>query len=303
MKKDITLIILAAGMGSRFGGLKQIEAMGPNGEFIIDYSVYDAIKAGFTKIVFLIKRENYNIFKETIGSRVEKHITVEYAFQEGNIPEDFFDLLKDREKPLGTAHAIMCCRDNINGPFAIINADDFYGFDAYKKAFDYLNTVDVNSTDYGMIAYLVKNTLTENGSAKRGICETCDGMLTTLTESKCERVGDKIIASPLSGDPSFEVDGDSVVSMNFLLFTPKLFEQLSVDFPKFLEKNRDNLEKCEYLIPDALENFLKRGESTVKVISTDASWYGVTYREDMPNVKKALLDFSNASVYPKKLWD
>lgn len=303
MKEDITLIILAAGMGSRFGGLKQIESMGPNGEFIIDYSVYDAIKAGFTKIVFLIKRENYNIFKETIGSRVERHIKVEYAFQEGNIPADFYDLLKDREKPLGTAHAIMCCRDNIKGPFAIINADDFYGFNAYKKAVEFLRNIDINSTNYGMIAYLVKNTLTENGSAKRGICEIENGKLKNLIESKCERVQNSIIASPLTGLPSFEVYDNTVVSMNFLLFTPKLFEQLSVDFPKFLEQNKSNLDKCEYLIPEVLGEFLKKDSASVSVIGTDATWYGITYREDVPGVKKALLDFSNTGVYPKKMWD
>ena len=301
--KDITLIVLAGGMGSRFGGLKQIEAMGPNGEFIIDYSVYDAIKAGFSKIVFLIKRENYEIFKETIGSRVDQHIKVEYAFQEGNIPEGFYELLKDREKPLGTAHAIMCCRDNINGPFAIVNADDFYGFDAYKKAAEYLNSVDEDSTDYGMIAYQVKNTLTENGAAKRGICEVVNGKLKNLTESNCERIGDKIVAAPLSGASEFEVYDDTVVSMNFLLFTPKLFEQLDEDFPKFLENNRENLQKCEFLIPDVLERLLQKNEADVHVISTDANWYGVTYREDMPGVKSALSSMVNEGVYPNNLWD
>lgn len=302
MNKNVTLVILAAGMGSRFGGLKQIEAMGPNGEFIIDYSVYDAIKAGFNKIVFLIKRENYDIFKETIGSRVDKHIKVEYAFQEENIPEDFYEVLKDREKPLGTAHAIMCCRNNIDGPFAIINADDFYGYDAYKKAFDYLNNVDVNSTNYGMIAYLVKNTLTENGAAKRGICEVDSGKLLSLTESKCERVDGKIVATPLSGADSFEVSDDTVVSMNFLLFTPRLLEQLDKDFPIYLEDNKDNLEKCEYLIPEVLERLLETNDATVDVISTDASWYGVTYREDMPGVKSALSNMVLDGVYPNDLW-
>ena len=171
MKKDITLVILAAGMGSRFGGLKQIEPMGPSDEFIIDYSVYDAIKAGFNKIVFLIKRENYDLFKETIGARVEPHIKVEYAFQElSNLPIGY-ELPSDRTKPLGTAHAVLCCQDVVNEPFAMINADDFYGRDAFIKAYDFLVNADSNSNNYGMIGYMVSNTLTENGSVKRGVCE------------------------------------------------------------------------------------------------------------------------------------
>ena len=303
MKKDIALIVLAAGMGSRFGGLKQIEAMGPNGEFIIDYSVYDAIKAGFTKVIFLIKRENFDIFKETIGSRVEKHIKVEYAFQEGNIPDCYYDDLKDRKKPLGTAHAILCCRHLIDCPFAIVNADDFYGFDAYKSAYQYLNSVDVNSTDYGMIAYLVDNTLSEAGAAKRGVCEVSSGRLKSLTESSCQRVDGKIVATPLSGGDSFVVDSSAVVSMNFLLFTPRLFKQIEDNFVPFLDENKDNLEKCEYLIPELLEKLLEKGEALVNVINTSSTWYGITYREDMPVVKNALLEFSRNGIYPVNLWD
>ena len=172
MNKDITLLILAAGMGSRFGGLKQIEPMGPNDEFIIDYSVYDALKAGFTKIIFLIKEENYEVFKETIGKRVEPHIKVEYCFQKNdNIPEGY-EIPKERIKPLGTAHAILCCREKINEPFAIINADDFYGRDAYFKASEFLKQSYENKEDkYGMIGYLIKNTITEYGAVKRGVCQ------------------------------------------------------------------------------------------------------------------------------------
>ena len=170
MKKDVTLVILAAGMGSRFGGLKQIEPMGPSDEFIIDYSVYDAIKAGFNKIVFIIKRENYELFKETIGKRVEPHIKVEYAFQElNNLPKGW-DIPSGRMKPLGTAHAVLCAKDYVNEPFAMINSDDFYGRDAFIKAYEYLSNTDNDSSKYGMIGYMVANTLTENGSVKRGVC-------------------------------------------------------------------------------------------------------------------------------------
>ena len=188
MKK--TLLILAAGMGSRFGGLKQIEPIGPNGEFIIDYSIYDAKQAGFTKVVFLIKEENYEIFKETIGKRVEKQIETEYAFQKNdNLPEEYQELLKARIRPLGTAHAILCAKDKINEPFAIINADDFYGRDAYQKASNYLDTIKEN--EYGLVAYRLGNTLTPNGSAKRGVCEVTDNNeLIKLTESKVTLKGE-----------------------------------------------------------------------------------------------------------------
>ena len=225
MDRDITLVILAAGMGSRFGGLKQIEPLGSNGEFIIDYSVYDAIKAGFTKIVFLIKEENYDIFKETIGARVEPHIKVEYCFQKNdNLPEGY-TLPEDRVKPLGTAHAILCCREKVNEPFIIINADDFYGRDAFEKGAEFLKSIkDEKPYPYGMIAYLVKNTITENGAVKRGVCEIDGDVLNKITESSVERIDGKIIAKPLSGSEPFEVDEDDTVSMNMLLFTPSIFD-------------------------------------------------------------------------------
>ena len=189
MNKDLTLVILAAGMGSRFGGLKQIEPMGPNGEFIIDYSIYDAIKAGFNKVVFLIKEENYNIFKETIGSRVEKHIKVEYCFQNNENVPVFYEELKERKKPLGTAHAILCCKDKVNEPFMMINADDFYGRDAYMKGAEFLRNINLESEvhQYGMIGYKVKNTITENGAVKRGVCKVENNELVKLVESSVER--------------------------------------------------------------------------------------------------------------------
>ena len=304
MNKDITLVILAAGMGSRFGGLKQIAPLGPNDEFIIDYSVYDAIKAGFTKIVFLIKEENYNIFKETIGSRVEPHINVEYCFQKNdNLPEGY-EIPKERTKPLGTAHAILCCKDKVHEPFMIINADDFYGRDAYLKGADFLkNVIDEKPYPYGMVGYLVKNTITENGSVKRGVCEVKNDELVKITESSVERKDNTIIATPLSGEEAFEVKENDTVSMNMLLFTPSIFDYIEDHFKEFLDENKDNLEKCEYLIPDILFKTIKDEYATVKVLTTTATWYGVTYKEDSENVKKALKDLVDSGEYPNDLWD
>lgn len=303
MDRDITLVILAAGMGSRFGGLKQIEPLGPNGEFIIDYSVYDAIKAGFTKIVFLIKEENYDIFKETIGARVEPHIKVEYCFQKNdNLPEGY-TLPEDRVKPLGTAHAILCCREKVNEPFIIINADDFYGRDAFEKGAEFLKSIkDEKPYPYGMIAYLVKNTITENGAVKRGVCEIDGDVLNKITESSVERIDGKIIAKPLSGSEPFEVAEDDTVSMNMLLFTPSIFDYIESHFKEFLDSNKDNLEKCEYLIPDVLFDTIKEGYATAKVIKTTSAWYGVTYKEDAEGVKKALKKLVDENVYPNHLW-
>ena len=303
MDNEPILVILAAGMGSRFGGLKQIAPLGPNDEFIIDYSVYDAIKAGFTKIVFLIKEENYNIFKETIGSRVEPHIKVEYCFQKNdNLPEGY-EIPKERTKPLGTAHAILCCKEKVHEPFMIINADDFYGRDAYLKGADFLkNVIDEKPYPYGMVGYLVKNTITENGSVKRGVCEVDNGKLLRITESSVERKDNKIIATPLSGEQAFEVEENDTVSMNMLLFTPSIFNYIEEHFKEFLDENKDNLEKCEYLIPDILFKTIKDEYSTVTVLKTTATWYGVTYKEDSDNVKKALKELVDSGEYPNNLW-
>ncbi len=302
MNKEISLVIMAAGMGSRFGGLKQIEPMGPAGEFIIDYSVYDAIKAGFTKIIFIIKKENYSIFKETIGKRVEDKIKVEYVFQElNNLPEGY-TIPASREKPLGTAQAILCCKDVVNTPFAIINADDFYGKDAYIKAAEYLQKVDNNSVDYGLIAYHVKNTITDNGSVKRGICKIKDGYLTDLIESKVERKNNVITATPLNGTPSFEIEENQTVSMNMLLFSPTIFKFIEDNFKHFLEDNKNKIETAEYLIPDLLQKLLRNKEVTAKVIETTATWYGVTYKEDKEIVKQALLELTENKTYKRNLW-
>lgn len=303
MKKDVTLVILAAGMGSRFGGLKQIEPMGPSDEFIIDYSVYDAIKAGFNKIVFIIKRENYELFKETIGKRVEPHIKVEYAFQElNNLPEGF-SIPDDRVKPLGTAHAVLCAKNFVNEPFAMINSDDFYGRDAFIKAYDFLSTTNSTSSKYGMIGYMVANTLTENGSVKRGVCDVDDNdYLKSITESKVERVNNEIIANPLDGSDSFVVGEEDTVSMNYLLFTPSIFDYIEEGFSDFFINNKDNLLTSEYLIPDVVSKLINEGKASMKVIRTSASWHGVTYREDTPDVKASIRKLVDKGEYNSNLW-
>ena len=301
MKKDLTLVLMAAGMGSRFGGLKQIEPMGPNGEFLIDYSIYDALKEGFTKVVFIIKEENYEIFKETIGKRVESHIPVEYVFQKiDNIPS-FVNIPADRVKPWGTAHAIYCTKDAITTPFITINADDFYGRDAFRVAANFLQ--NANPKEYANVGYKVTNTMTENGSVKRGVLETENGKLTSLIESKIEKNAEgKIIAEPLSGAASFEVSSDALVSMNMLCFDPSLFPYLEEKMDKFFKDNEADLTSCEFLIPDVMNDANNEGYATTTVLNTDAVWYGVTYKEDTQNVRKSLKELVDKGVYPNDLW-
>ena len=304
MNKDLTLVILAAGMGSRFGGLKQIAPLGPNGEFIIDYSVYDAIKAGFNKIVFLIKEENFDLFKETIGKRVEPHIKVEYCFQKNDNVPDGYTIPEDRIKPLGTAHAVLCCKDKVHEPFAMINADDFYGRDAYETAAKFLANISSKTPhEYGLVGYLVKNTLTENGAVKRGTCEIKDGKLTGILECNVAREGDKIIAKPLDGTDPFEVHEDDTVSMNMLLFDPSVFAYLEESMVKFLEANKEDLSKCEIFMPEVLFAATKENYATVEVLPTSATWYGVTYKEDADGVKEALKTLVENKDYPNDLWE
>ena len=295
-----TLLVMAAGMGSRFGGLKQIEPMGPNGEFLIDYSVYDAKLAGFTKIVFIIKEENYDIFKETIGKRVEPYIETEYVFQDDSNLRENYSGLKTRVKPLGTGHAILCAKDKVKTPFAIINADDFYGRDAYMVASKYLDKID--DKHYAVVGYKVGKTLSPNGAAKRGICKEENGKLKDLIESSVEKIDDKIIAKPLDGDTDFTVEDDSLVSMNMLLFTPKIFDYLEEKLIKFLETNKNDLSKCEFLIPDVVKDAIKEDRVEVDLLSTNAIWHGVTYKEDKEEVVKAIDELIKEKVYPNKLW-
>lgn len=303
MDKNKTLVIMAAGMGSRFGGLKQIEPIGPNGEFIIDYSIYDAIKAGFNRVVFIIKEENFDIFKETVGNRVSNHIKVDYVFQDiNNLPEEF-RVPEGRVKPWGTSHAIMSCCGVVNEDFIVINSDDFYGRDAFIQAYKFLtNREENNLNEYANITYKVANTLTENGSVKRGVCEIKDNYLTSLIESKVERVDGKIIASPLDESEPFEVEEDANVSMNFFAFTPDILDYLKNNFAKFLNNNKDNLDKCEYLLPESVFEKIKEENMKVRVVTTSSKWYGVTYKEDKESVVNAIRNMIESGEYPENLW-
>lgn len=300
----MTLVIMAAGMGSRFGGLKQVEPVGPNGEFILDYSVYDAIKAGYEKVVFIIKEENYDLFRETIGKRIESKIKVEYAFQKiEDVPKDV-TIPEGRVKPWGTSHAILSARKYVSEPFTVINADDFYGFDPYakmKRFFD--KNTDPNT--YAMIGYKTKNTMSENGSVKRGVCSKDENdFLTNLVESSIEKKEGKIIATPLEDeDNSFEVEEDTLVSMNFFGFNPSIFEYLEDEMNEFFEKHKDDLDKCEFLIPTSVFKRIDEGKIKVKVLDTDEKWYGVTYKEDKKDLVDAINKMIEEGKYPKDLWN
>ena len=300
----MTLVILAAGMGSRFGGLKQIEPIDEYGHFIIDYSIYDAIREGFTKVVFIIKRENYDIFRETIGKRIEKKIEVEYVFQEiDNLPEGY-SVPEGRIKPWGTAHAILCAKDKVDENFAIINADDFYGRDAYHVISKFMknNNTHDNILRYAMAGYKVKNTLTENGSVKRGVCEEENGYLTNIIECKVEKVDSEIIATPLEGGNSFKVLEDAPVSMNMFAFTKDIFKYLEEGFPLFLDKHKEDIDTCEYLIPSVVFEEIENKIATVEVLKTNAIWQGITYKEDKEKVVKEIKKLVDNNEYSKDLW-
>lgn len=301
--KEKTLLILAAGMGSRFGGLKQMEPLGPNGEFIIDYSIYDAIRNGFTKIVFIIKEEHQEIFKNTIGKRIEtklkeKNIKLEYVYQDTKNIENRAILPKDRIKPYGTAHAVLCAKDVINEPFVIINADDFYGNDAYKAISEYIDNSEKN--ELGVVGYNVINTLTENGSVKRGVCEIENGKLVRIIESSIEKKNDKIEATPLDSDETNIIDESTKVSMNMIMFYPEFMNYIDENMDEFLKTA--NLEKDEYLIPTVMTKAIKEGVTSVNIIDTEAKWVGVTYKEDKDSVVEYIKEQVNNSKYPNDLW-
>lgn len=296
------LVIMAAGMGSRFGGLKQVEPIDNDNNFIIDYSIYDAIRAGVDRVVFIIKEENYHSFRETIGSRVEKFVETEYVFQRLDSMPYGFKVPKCRVKPWGTAHAILSCRQTVHGDFIVINADDFYGYDAFRTVAEFLKN-KTNEHEFAIVGYKVKNTLTSNGSVKRGVCVVNDGLLEDIIESSIEEKDGKFIASPLSGAEEFEVSGDAPVSMNMFGFTQDIFRYLEKRFKSFLvEEMMDNPEKCEFLIPNVVAEMIGGELVTVKVLDTTAVWHGVTYKEDKAELVDALSSLVESGEYPKHLW-
>lgn len=296
----MTLVILAAGMGSRFGGLKQIEPIGPNKEFIIDYSIYDAIRSGFKKVIFIIKEENLEIFKETVGQRVSNFIKTEYVFQKNDNVDDKYKVMKERVKPLGTAHAIICCKGKINEPFLIINSDDFYGLDAFKKAAEYLAHKGTNN---GVVAYKLKNTLSKTGTVKRGIIKEENKKLKEIIESNAYEENGVIYSKPLEEENYHVEKHEALVNMNMLALDEDIFPFLEKEWIKFQEDNIGNQEKCEFLIPTELSIGKNMGLFDLDVIETDAKWYGVTYKEDTEYVKEQIKKMCDEKIYPHNLWE
>lgn len=297
-----TLLILAAGMGSRYGSLKQIDAIGPSGETIIDYSVYDAVRAGFGKVVFVIRKNIEKEFKEVFGNRFQNKIQVEYVFQElENLPEGF-SLPKDREKPWGTAHAVLMAKDVIKEPFAVINADDFYGADAFRKLADFFAQTNINGNIYSMVGYTLNKTLSDHGSVSRGVCETdSEGNLITVVErTKIEKKNGKIHF--VDNDQKYQLKGDEKVSMNFWGFMPSFFDYAERDFIAFL-KESIHVPKSEFFIPLVVNNLIQSNTIKLKVLPTSASWFGVTYKEDKPVVIQKVKELIDSGVYPEELWN
>ena len=306
MKKPV-LVIMAAGMGSRYGGLKQIDPVDEEGHIIMDFSIYDAKRAGFEKVVFIIKRENEDDFKEAVGRRIEKVMEVAYVFQElSNIP-DGFEIPQGRIKPWGTAHAVLSAIDEIDGPFAVINADDYYGRHAFQAIYDYLTThEDDEKYRYTMVGYRLKNTVTDNGHVARGVCGlNADKELVNVTErTRIEKRNGGIEYSENDGKTWTKIDGDTLVSMNMWGFTHSIVEEIREGFPAFLESGlKENPLKCEYFLPAVVSTLLEEGRATVKVLESEDKWYGVTYKEDKPVVVAAVQELKDKGLYPQRLWE
>ena len=306
MKKPV-LVIMAAGMGSRYGGLKQIDPIDGDGHIIMDFSVYDAVRAGFEKAIFIIKRENEQAFREAIGDRLSRFIQVSYVFQElDNIPEGF-TVPEGRVKPWGTGHAVLSCIDEIDGPFVVINADDYYGVRAFQMAYDFLTDPEAEDAAgrYMMVGYRLENTLTENGYVSRGVCVTDDeGYLRGINErTHIEKRGDGAAYTEDERASWTELPADAAVSMNMWGFSADILEELKKRFVVFLEENLEkNPLKCEFFLPFVVDELLEEKKATVKVLKSADKWYGVTYKEDKPMVMAAVQNLKDQGLYPQKLW-
>ena len=306
MNKPV-LVIMAAGMGSRYGGLKQLDPVDNDGHIIMDFSMYDAKRAGFEKVVFIIKHEIEEEFKEHVGKRMEKYMDVAYAYQNiDNIPEGY-EVPEGRVKPWGTAHAVYSCMDEIDGPFAVINADDYYGVEAFKLIYDYLSThADDDKYRYTMVGYHLANTVTDNGYVSRGVCETNEnGELISVTErTRIEKYNGGVAYTEDDGNTWVQVPDDTTVSMNMWGFTRSILDEIKAGFPAFLEKGlKENPMKCEYFLPAVVSKLLGEDRATVRVLESEDKWYGVTYKEDKPVVVAAIQALKDAGVYPQKLWE
>ena len=301
--KNITLVVLAAGMGSRYGGLKQIDPIGPNGEVILELSAYDAMRAGFNKIVFIIKKAIENDFKEAIGNKIAEHIKVEYVYQEMDacLPVGY-QIPEGRVKPWGTAHALLCCKELLHEPFAVINADDYYGISSFQKLHDELIKEQAKGS-YSMVGFILKNTLTDHGSVARGVCKVENGLLSGVDErTKIEKREGKV--QYCENEEWFDVDENALVSMNMWGFTPDFLDEIEERFPKFLtEEVKENPMKSEFYIPVTVDQLIREQRAQVRVLSSDDKWYGVTYQEDKPMVKEGIRTLIEAGKYPAKLWE
>lgn len=306
MEKPV-LVIMAAGMGSRYGGLKQIDPVDSDGHIIMDFSIYDAKRAGFEKVVFIIKKAIEKEFKESVGERVSRYIDVDYVYQELDALPEGFAIPEGREKPFGTGHAILCCKDVVKGPFAVINADDYYGVHGFREIYNYLaENEDDDKYRYAMVGYILSNTLTENGYVSRGICETDEeGYLTGITErTRIERRGDGVAFTEDEGESWTELPADSIASMNLFGFSASMLKELEASFPKFLEKGlKENPMKCEYFLPSVVGELIDNNSATVKVLKSEDRWYGITYKEDKQAVVDAIQRLKNEGVYPEHLWN
>lgn len=304
--REPALVIMAAGMGSRYGGLKQIDPVDEQGQIIIDYSIYDAVRAGFKKIVFIIKKQNEQDFQKAIGERIEKHVDVRYVFQElDQIPEGF-RIPEERVKPWGTGHAILCCKDVLDGPFMVINADDYYGRSAFASMYEFLTSHEDDSRyRYAMMGYILENTLTENGSVARGVCRAdADGYLTDITErTHIEKKNGRVVYTEDDGKTFTELAPDSLVSMNMWGFSDSILKELEAGFPAFLRQGlEENPLKCEYFLPSVVSGLIEAGKATVSVLRSADRWFGVTYKEDKAAVTAAIRNMKEAGMYPESLW-
>ena len=306
MKKPV-LVVMAAGMGSRYGGLKQIDPVDKEGHIIMDFSIFDAVKAGFEKVVFIIKKENEQDFRAAIGDRLSEKIKVSYVFQElTNLPEGYV-VPEGRVKPWGTGHAIMSCMGEIDGPFVVINADDFYGSHAFQVAYDFLTTHqdEEGIYRYMMVGYRLENTLTDNGHVARGVCEMdAQGYLADIHErTHIEKRGNGAAYTEDEGKTWIPISGDATVSMNMWGFSESILGELQSRFSAFLEENlKKNPLKCEYFLPFVVDELLKEGRATVAVEKSQDKWFGVTYKEDKPMVMAAIQNLKDQGVYPAHLW-
>lgn len=300
--KDLTLVVMAAGMGSRFGGLKQITPVDDDGNFLLDYSIYDAIQAGFKKVVFIIKEENLVDFQNTVGKRIEDKIEVAYAFQRIEDIPSFANVPENRVKPWGTVHAILSAKELIDGPFAVINADDFYGSDAYQLVAEFLNK-EANSLYQVAIPYPFYKVDSPYGFVKRGVLYFDQDNVSDIVECEVGYENTKTIAKPLNGNPSFEISKDHLVSMNMFGFQQSILDELSVYFEKFMRENENNLETCECLLPDFLREKLKENQLILKYRASSGEWIGMTYKEDLESVKEKINGLKLEKKYHDHLWE